>query len=80
MHFPGDCESIVELYPLMSMDPLERPELPRVSFETSPELPASLVPQTLDCLHMNSPEPAPDHDSYYVQLSVITEYSVNFPI
>lgn len=59
---PGDCESIVEPYPVMSMDPLECPGLPRVSFETSPELPASLVPPTLDCLHKNSPEPAPDLD------------------
>ena len=59
---PGDCESNVESYPVMSMDPLECPELPRVSFETSLELPASLEPRNLDSLRVSSPELDPDPD------------------
>ena len=80
MPYHGDCESIVKPNPEMSWYPLDCPELPRVSFETSLELPASLEPRNLDSLRLNSPElyPDPDPGPFYSSIFPICINSLLF--
>ena len=78
MLYPGDCESIVKPNPGLSRYLLVCPGLPRVSFETSLELPASLEPRILDSLRLNSPELDPDPDPGPDRMKVPNMSSADF--